>query len=217
MAPDLTAYVLLTLLLVITPGAATAVVLRSSVEGGRMAGLLTAGGIAGGNLAYATAAGLGLVATLASYPGALATIRAAGAAYLVWLGLLTSARVWRARTMARRRASQQPDPAGAEPCRAAARSWFREGLVANLLNPFVPVFYAGYVPQFVMPGPGVGRRFALLGAIHVGLAFSMHSAYALAMGRAAEGWMRPRTQLVVQAVTGFVLLALGAWMLFRAA
>lgn len=205
----LTSYVALTALFVITPGASTALVLRNSIAGGRLWGLKTASGIALGNGTYAAASGLGLSSLLLAAPQATAWIRALGACYLAWLGLAGL-----------RRATQQlaPDvavalqqrPGGEKPPRP-----FVQGLTTNLLNPAIPLFYATYVPQFVAPEAPFWPRFGALAVVHVLMALSTHSFYAVTMGSASRAMMRPRARRRVEVVTSLMLIGLAAQMAWR--
>ncbi|MDH4066212.1 MAG: LysE family transporter, partial [Acidobacteriota bacterium] len=96
MIPLYLAYLVVTFVLVITPGSTTAVVIRNTIEGGRRAGLTAALGAAVANSTHATLAGLGLWVLLGRWPALVDAIRLAGAAYLAWLGLLSLLRPWRA-------------------------------------------------------------------------------------------------------------------------
>lgn len=213
--PSLSAYVALTALFVITPGASTALVFRSALEAGRAGGLLTASGIAVGNSTYAVAAGLGLSTLVTRHAGALQGIKLAGACYLIWLGLeslLRSRREWH---VVQASGGTLPHVAShADAARLDPGHWFRQGVVTNLLNPAIPVFYASYVTQFVVPHGPFWPRFTLLSIIHVTMAFVVHSFYALTLGHAAGVLLRPRVRLGIQAFTGVALIVLGARMIW---
>jgi threonine/homoserine/homoserine lactone efflux protein len=202
--PSLSAYVVLTAILVGTPGASTAVVVRNVVSGGRAAGLAAACGIAVANTTWAAAAGLGVAAILARAPVAFAAIRIGGAAYLTFLGLraLGRAAVGSGNPMTMgARGTAEPHP----------RAALREGIATNLLNPPIVTFYLAVVPSF-MPTPSAGR-FALLAAIHVGLALLCHAAWAIGFDALGPLWTRPAARRGVDAVVGVALLALAVRML----
>src|SRR5687767_3100296 len=132
-----------------------AVVSQQVLARGRRAGLGAVAGIVAGSAVQATAAVLGLSALLAASAPVLTAVKLAGAAYLVWLGaraLLTAGRA-------------APPEA---PAAARGRS-FRAGLLTNLLNPKIMLFYVAFLPQFVEPGPGAAARTALLAAVFLGL------------------------------------------------
>jgi threonine/homoserine/homoserine lactone efflux protein len=173
-SPQLWAYVLLTFVLVVTPGATTAVVLRNTANGGWRHGAATALGAAFGNSAIAAAARLGLVLILERWPVALVTLKWGGVLYLGWLGLSSLRRSvgggssieWASR------------PAGS----ASASAAFRQGLTVNLLNPPIIVFYLVVVPTFLPVNAGP-FAFAALAAIHVVMALVCHLGWAFMFDR----------------------------------
>lgn len=198
----LISYVILTLALVATPGSTTAVVVRNTLAGGRAAGLATAAGAALGNTSHATAAGLGLALLLARWPAALMVVRVVGGTYLGWLGLVS---VWRAVQYAD---GGVPLPA-ADGVTAGAhrRGGFAQGLTVNLLNPAIVSFYLVVVPSFLAPG-APGWYFAGLAAIHVGLAFTCHGVWVLALDRVRRFFRRPAARRTLEAISGVALIGL---------
>ena len=202
--PSLSAYVVLTAILVVTPGASTAVVVRNVLSGGRAAGLAAACGIAVANTTWAVAAGLGVTALLARAPIVFAAIRIGGAAYLAVLGLRALGRAWRGSGDSM---TTRATAAAGQDRRAA----FREGVATNLLNPPIATFYIAVVPSFLAtPAPG---RFALLASIHIGLALLCHTAWALGFDALGTVWTRPAARRGIDAAVGVALLALAVRML----
>jgi threonine/homoserine/homoserine lactone efflux protein len=202
--PSLAAYVTLTALLVVTPGASTAMVVQHALRGGRAAGLAAAAGIAVANTTWAIAAGLGITAILSRMPIVFAAIRFGGAAYLAFLGM---------RALGRALAARGPDLAPvpervSEPDVGPA---FRDGIAVNLLNPPIATFYLVVVPSFI-PAPAFGS-FALLASIHVGMALFSHAVWAIGFDKLRTVWVRPATRRIVDAVVGVALLALAVRML----
>ena len=206
MESSLAAYVTLTALLVVTPGASTAVVVRNALQGGRAAGIAATSGIALANASWAAAAGLGVTTVFTNVPAIFAAIRFAGTAYLTWLGVQA---LWRALAPPGRvDRDGVSEPAPRVPRSAA----FREGVAVNLLNPPIATFYIVVVPSFLQT-PNAPGRFALLAAIHVGLAFVCHTAWVLGFDRLRAVWSRPTARRAIEAVTGAALLALAGRML----
>jgi threonine/homoserine/homoserine lactone efflux protein len=123
----------------ITPGQDTLYILGRSLAQGRRAGLLSVSGICSGVVIHTLAAALGLSAILATSASAFTVVRLAGAAYLVYLGV----RMW----FERSGSALQPRQIG------EANAWaiYRAGLLTNLLNPKVALFYLAFLPQFVDP------------------------------------------------------------------
>jgi threonine/homoserine/homoserine lactone efflux protein len=192
-------YLFLTFVLVVTPGVTTAVVLRNTVEGGWQFGVATAAGAAVANSTHALAAGLGLALLFQRWPDGLAMLRWSGAAYLAWLGVSTLRRSLRARPQVDARV---PVAGG-----RGLHSSLRQGLVVNLLNPAIIVFYLVVVPMFVPSGAGL-LAFAVLAAIHVAMAFACHLSWAFLFSR-LRGLARNAGPLrVLEAGTAAALLYL---------
>ena len=183
-------------LLTITPGVDMALVARSALAQGRRAALWTTGGIVSGLLVWAAASAVGVAALLAASATAYDALRLAGAAYLVWLGVRSIAR-----------AGAAPPHAAAEP--RGGRSAYATGLVSNLANPKIVVFYSTVLPSFVPEGSNVLAWSLLLAAIHAGMGLVWLSTYAWALHRARAVLERPRVRRALDRATGAVLVALG--------
>lgn len=205
MSPLYLAYVAVTLVLVITPGSTTAVVVRNTLGGGRRAGLTAAFGAAVANSTHATLAGLGLWVLLGRWPAFVDAIRVSGAGYLAWLGLLSLVHVWRPPSRAPVAAAREAAPGAA----ISHRPSFVEGLTVNLLNPAIITFYLAVVPTFVPPSPPRGY-FAVLAATHVLLALVCHAAWASAFHWLRLFFGRPGPRMTLQVLTGIALLWLAA-------
>jgi threonine/homoserine/homoserine lactone efflux protein len=200
----LASYVSITFLFAVTPGATTAVVVRSALSDGRRAGFVTATGAAAGNATQAAAAGVGLAVLLHQWPAAFALLRVAGALYLASLGLKS---LWRLR------AAVPPAPAARGPAAAPTGSHFRQGLLANLLNPSVGTFYLAILPTF-LASVGTPAPFVVLAAIHITIAFACHICWATAFDRLRSWLARPVFWRTLEAATGVALLALALKMFF---
>ena len=186
-------------LLTITPGADMALVTRSALTGGGSGALATTLGILTGTMAWALASALGVAALLAASATAFTVLKLAGGAYLVFLGIQA---IWRTRHGA---ASSDMGAAG-EPI---ADSAFRQGLVTNLLNPKIAVFYTTLLPQFIVPGDPVLLKSVLLAGIHNLMGLVWLTGYATLVTRAGDVLRRPRVKRALDRVTGGVLIALG--------
>jgi threonine/homoserine/homoserine lactone efflux protein len=146
------------LLLNITPGQDTMYIVGRSMAQGRRAGVVSALGISTGSLVHTVVAAAGLAALLAASPVAFGVIRWAGAAYLAYLGLgLILAR------------PSAPGDAGVSAPGAAARGLLRtygQGVLTNVLNPKVSIFFLAFLPQFIDPaGTSKGASMLFLGAL----------------------------------------------------
>jgi RhtB (resistance to homoserine/threonine) family protein len=186
-------------IVVITPGVDMALVTRNALVHGRGAALMTAVGINVGILFWLTAAALGLAAVVATSASAFAVIKLAGALYLIYLGVqaLRSARAQRQADQARERAA----PSG--------RRAFRQGLVSNLLNPKIAVFFTGLLPQFVGTHGSAGELL-LLGLLFNAMGLCWLLCYAAAAARGRDVLVRPRVKRTLDRISGLVLIGLGA-------
>lgn len=197
---SLIAFTLAAALMTITPGLDTALVLRTAtVEGGRRAWAASVG-ICIGCLAWGAIVAGGLGVLLAASEIAYTALKYAGAAYLVWLGLKL--------ILSQREDFITAAPAGARD--AGAWLWFRRGLLTNLLNPKVGIFYVSFLPQFVPAGSDVAATTLLLAAIHALLGLAWFAALILATRPVAAALRRPRTIRWLDRMTGTVFLLFAA-------
>jgi threonine/homoserine/homoserine lactone efflux protein len=184
-------------LLTITPGADMAMVARSVFTGGRRDAFATTLGISAGCLVWAFASAVGVAAVLAASRTAYDALRLVGAAYLVWLGVQS--------LLAARRGVAAPDEV-AGPRRSSP---FRQGLLTNLFNPKIAVFYSTFLPQFIGPGdPALLLSLALAG-VHIAFGLAWLSLYAWLLDRAVAAFKGSRLRRTLDAITGTVLVGLG--------
>jgi threonine/homoserine/homoserine lactone efflux protein len=191
-----------------TPGVDLLLTVTRTLQGGARAGVAAVLGINAGCVVHALAAAFGLAALLALHPSALAAVQWAGAAYLAWLGLGLLRQAWRSGVPA-----AGPATAGG---RAAVpwRADFRVGLLTNVLNPKVALFFLAFLPQFVPAGsPDPTWSFLLLGGWFVcqSLVFSL-LLVALA-ARLSRVQASATARRVLQAVGGALFLALAVRLL----
>ena len=191
---ELAGFLVVAAVVICTPGQDTALTIRNALAGGRRSGFATALGVALGQAVWTIAAAAGLVAILSASQPAFTALRLAGAAYLVFLGVQSLV------AAARRRQSHQPVVP-----RSTPGGSLRQGLVSNLANPKMVVFFTSLLPQF-------GDAFATL--LGLGLLFSLLTGvwlagYAVAAARARRLLARERVRRAFEAVTGVVLVALG--------
>jgi threonine/homoserine/homoserine lactone efflux protein len=189
---ELLAFLGVAVVVIVTPGQDTALTVRNTLAGGRRAGVRTAVGVVSGQAVWALAASAGVAALLVASEPAFVALKLAGAAYLVYLGgqaLLAAAR-------------RRPQHAHVG---RAAGSELRQGLLSNLGNPKMAVFFSSLLPQF---GDSFGVLLGL-GLLFCALTLTWLSVYALAVARAGDVLRRPRLRRAIDAVTGTALVALG--------
>ena len=193
---SLIAYIAAASLLTVAPGLDTALVLRSAARSGPRRAALAGLGIASGCFGWAILVALGLGALLAASEIAYTTLRWVGAAYLVWVGY---------KMLRHPRQSFVPDTADNERQGMA----FVTGLLTNLLNPKVGVFYVSFLPQFVPPGVAVTPYILLLGAIHAVLGLIWFGCLILATRPIARFLRRPAVVQACDRLTGGMFVAFG--------
>jgi threonine/homoserine/homoserine lactone efflux protein len=190
---ELLAFVGVAVVVIVTPGQDTALTVRNTLAGGRRAGIRTASGVVCGQAVWALAASAGIAALLVASEPAFVAVKLVGAAYLVYLGgqaLLAAVR------------RRDPVEHGRPP--SGGRE-LRQGLLSNLGNPKMAVFFSSLLPQFGDTFPALLG----LGLLFCALTMTWLSAYALVIARAGDVLRRPRVRRVIDAVTGTVLVALG--------
>ena len=179
------------------PGPAVLYIVNRSVSDGREAGLAAVAGLTLGNLAHALAAAAGLSAVLATSAAAFSTVKWLGAGYLVYVGV---------RTLLRPAPAIDPDQPG-----VSVRRSFTQGVVVNVLNPKVALFFLSFLPQFIRPENGRPAVQALvLGLVFVGIGFFTDGTYSLVASSLRTVLLRGRTLPFVQRwVAGTVFIGLG--------
>jgi threonine/homoserine/homoserine lactone efflux protein len=195
---DLWAFLLASVLLWITPGPDNMYILARSIAQGRRAGIVSALGIGSGVLIHTLAAALGLSAVLAASSWAFLAVKTAGAAYLIYLGVA---------------ALRRPAAPLAAPTLDIVSGWrvYRQGVLSNLLNPKVAVFFLAFLPQFVDPSPRWGPLpFLVLGGLFVVGGTLWCVFFALGAATATSTLRRsPRLLVWLERLSGGVYIALG--------
>jgi threonine/homoserine/homoserine lactone efflux protein len=185
----------------LTPGPDMLYVAARGASEGRPAGIASALGIGAGTLVHIALVAAGLAALLAAVPVAYLAIRLGGALYLIYLGV--------------RGLLARPTTAAAPLVPAPLGVIFRQGVITNVLNPKVALFFLAFLPQFVDPSRGnpvfqviaLGLIFDTTGTL-VNLAVAVGSSRAAARLRSQSGWP--------QRVMGGIFIALGVRLAFAA-
>lgn len=185
--------------LVAVPGPNLLYIMTRSIADGRRVGIASALGVETGTLVWIAAAAAGLAAVLASSEVAFNIVKWAGVGYLVYLGIRTLRR------------PAPPQLEGTQPLGASLRGAFLQGLVVNVLNPKVALFFLAFLPQFIDPGRDATGQILVLGTIFFVIALTIDLAYALGAG-ALGSWLRRRPGFLRRQhyVTGGVYLLLAA-------
>ena len=195
---DLIAFGLVALGMVLTPGPNMIYLVSRSLAQGRVAGLISLGGVALGFVFYILCAAFGITALLLAVPFAYDALRYCGALYLLWLA-------W-----------QAVRPGGVSPfqvkrlAKDSPRKLFTMGLMTNLLNPKVAVMYLSLLPQFIRPEQGdLLTQLLTLGAVQVTIGVSVNALIAIMAGSIAAFLAgRPLWMLIQRWLMGTVLAGL---------
>ena len=190
-------------LVIMTPGQDTALTIRNTLVGGRRAGVVTAVGVISGQLTWAVATSAGLSALLLASESAFLALKMVGAVYLVYLG-------GRALIAAIKRSDSgggtiRGADSGARLRPAVA---YRQGVISNLGNPKVAVFFTTLLPQFVGRDASFVELFSL-GVVFATMTLVWLSAYAGVVAKAGDLLRRPRVRRAVETLMGSVLIGLG--------
>jgi threonine/homoserine/homoserine lactone efflux protein len=202
----LLAFTLAAGLLTITPGLDTALVLRTAaVEGSRRA-VLAGVGICCGLLIWGLTVSFGLGTLLAASQVAYKTLRISGASYLIFLGTKMLLRKYQPAAVV----DETPSPqVFAGPVSPSASRWFVRGMLTNLLNPKVGVFYVTFLPQFIPAGVSVISFSMLLAAIHATEGMLWFLVLILATRPLSRWLRRPSVAKTLDRATGPVLVGFG--------
>jgi threonine/homoserine/homoserine lactone efflux protein len=193
------AFVIVSVALTLLPGPDLMFVIRNGSHG-RGPGLGAALGTAIATLAWGAAAGLGVATLLQQSAEAFEIVKLAGAAYLIFLGLLT---LWRSRT-APRIAPDESSPPAVSPLAA-----FGRGVCVDLLNPKTGLFYVAVLPQVIPHGVPVLRGMLLFAGIDSLIAAAYLSTVACAVAALLAWLRRPRIACNLQRSTGLCMVGLG--------
>jgi RhtB (resistance to homoserine/threonine) family protein len=185
--------------LIVSPGPDIALVTRHALRAGRRAGVITSLGTSTGLAVHGLAAVVGLSAILATSDVAFTVVKFVGAAYLAVLGVRT---LWNLRHASR-------DRDGGETSQANGFAPFRQGVLTNVLNPKVAVFFITFLPQFVGPGESSTFVTLTLAAVFVVMALTWLLIYVALLHSIAGVLQRPRVRRALEGVTGSALVLLG--------
>ena len=187
-------FALATLILTASPGPGVLYVSARTLAQGRRAGLASMFGIESGELLWLAAAATGLAALLAASGAALTLLRFAGAAYLIVLGIQR----WRRVGMV------------AVPDRAPIGRTFAQGVVTQVLNPKVAVFFVAFLPQFLNPSQAIAPQVLVLGMVYLAIALVVDTSYVLTAAAISRRFLqRPAAQKASGRVAAVTYIGLG--------
>ena len=198
---DLVGFVALAIVVIVTPGPDTALVIRNTLLGGRPAGVGTAAGVALGQATWSVATSVGISALLVAAEPAFAALKLAGAAYLIYLGAQS---LWSAFP-----GNATHTTAAGATSRVSNASALRQGIMSNLTNPKMAVFFPSLLPQFVAAGAPTFLPLLALGILFCVMTLAWLTGYAFAVARAGDVLRRSGVRRAIEGVTGVVLVGFG--------
>jgi threonine/homoserine/homoserine lactone efflux protein len=203
MDPSLLTFLAISAVVIATPGPDTALTIRNTFLGGWRGGIGTALGVSTGQLVWAAAASLGVLALLLASEPIFRGLKLLGAAYLVYLGIQSLHSALRGSSLG----GLHPPRGGRS--RLGGFIAFRQGVINNLANPKMAVFFASVLPQFAPPGQGMLSALLMLGLLFATLTFLWLTLYAVSISVAGEFFLGFRLRRVIEGAAGAALVGLG--------
>jgi len=203
MPVNFAAYLGVAALVIVSPGQDTALTIRNTLLGGRRGGVATAAGVSSGQFVWTIATSAGLAALIVASEPVFTVLKIAGAAYLVFLGIQALRAAFSPRET---RSRPSVVPTGPRLRRVAA---YRQGVLSNLGNPKMVVFFSSLLPQFVTGGQASFETLLVLGLIFNVMTLGWLTAYALVVSRVGDVLRRNRIRRSLEAVTGLFLVGFG--------
>jgi RhtB (resistance to homoserine/threonine) family protein len=204
---DFLPFLAISVLLIVMPGPDTAMVTKNALMGGRRSGIYCAFGVALGLTLWSIAAALGIAALLQASAVAFLVLKVAGAIYLVWIGI----QMLRSRDPA---AAATATGHGVAP-HARGGTALRQGLLSDLSNPKIAIFFTSFLPQFVHGDGPVFAALLMLGLVFALITLAWLAAYGAAVGHASGVLRRPAVRKTLDRITGVVLIAFGVRLAFE--
>jgi threonine/homoserine/homoserine lactone efflux protein len=199
---SLPAFLVVAIVVIVTPGPDTALTIRNTLLGGRRSGVLTGVGVAAGQATWTMATSAGIAALLVASEPVFRAVKYAGALYVAFLGLQALRAAARGESAG---AAQAADVASALSPLVA----LRQGVISNLTNPKMIAFFPALLPQFAPHGQGAFAVLLILGLLFSTMTLVWLSAYAFAVARAGDFIRRRLVRRTLEALTGVVLIGLG--------
>ncbi|MED4015697.1 LysE family translocator [Sutcliffiella cohnii] len=197
-------FLILSLFVVMSPGIDTALITKRTISDGRKDGYKMALGITTGSLVHTLAAAFGLSALLMQSAVAFEIVKYVGAIYLIYLGL--SSFITRRKKNVTNSDIYNDDE--------VKKSAFKQGLLSNVLNPKVAMFFLTFLPQFVKTGENATQQLIIMGVIYTLLSISWFFIYVFFINFLRDWLMSPKVKIMMDRATGLVLIGFGLKLAF---
>jgi RhtB (resistance to homoserine/threonine) family protein len=201
------AFLIAITILTITPGLDTALVIRNTTRGGEKDGFVTNIGICSGLFFHAALSAVGISLLLSQSPQLFQGVKMIGALYILYLGVQGLRHSFSA-------TAKDPETINVNGSFKATKS-FREGLLSNALNPKTAIFYLAFLPQFINPEYSAFMQSLLMAAIHFVIALCWQAFISRMIVTAQKRFDGGKTQLMMERLTGVVLIGLAVKLLME--
>jgi len=201
------AFLIAITILTLTPGLDTALVIRNTTRGGEKDGFVTNVGICCGLFFHASLSAIGISLLLSQSPALFHSVKMIGALYILYLGAQGLRQSFLTPT--------QHQEITYKKGTLNLRKSFREGLLSNALNPKTAVFYLAFLPQFINPEYSAFLQSLLMAAIHFVIALCWQACVSRMIVTAQKRFDGSKTQLIMERLTGIVLIGLAMKLLFE--
>lgn len=197
------AFLGISVIVIVVPGQDTALTIRNTLLGGRKGGSYTALGVVSGLAIWTTATSAGLAGLLLASQPAFLALKILGTLYLAWLGLRAL------REAFRRERGEVGGRSRPEAQKISSLSAFRQGVLSNLSNPKIAVFFVSLLPQFGPPGRGALPAMLSLGLLFCMLTLGWLVGYAIVVARVGDVLRRSTVRRVLHGLMGGIFLGFG--------
>lgn len=191
-----TAFLLITIVLFLTPGPIVTLVVTTGARAGTRAALLTVAGSSTGNAVLLAFIAFGLGWILKTSAEVFDALRWVGAAYLIWLGI----QAWRHASV--------PNPEVAP--RGHVHAW--RGFIVALTNPKTIAFFTAFLPQFIDPSLPIERQLLVMCAVSVTLGAVLDAGWAVAAGLGRAWFLQPKHNKLLGRLSAVALIGGGIWL-----
>jgi threonine/homoserine/homoserine lactone efflux protein len=192
-------------IVIVLPGPDTVVVTKNLLLHGRRTALASSVGVGAGLSMWTLAAAVGIASLLKASAVAFTVLKLGGAAYLIWIGV----QAFRAAGHPIEGAPGAAGVSASGQTTAGRLAGFRQGMLSDLANPKIGIFFTSLLPQFVDTGRPVLLPSLILGAVFVAMTVAWLALYCVLAARLIDTITRPSVRAVMDRITGTVLIALG--------
>lgn len=199
---EIITFLILSLFVVLVPGVDFALITRRTIAHGKLDGLKMVLGLTTGALLHTLTAAVGLSMILMQSALAFEIIRYLGALYLIYLGLSS---------FIKKKKSTNKDLTNQTEATNKVRngSAYKQGLISNILNPKVALFFLTFLPQFVIPGYHASLQFIIMGTIYALFTISWYTTLVYLLAYVRKWLLSPKVQGTIDKITGLALLGFG--------